>query len=445
MHLLILSSIKDEIGCYKKIIFICLPVLNPGHMQIHYFVLPLLFLGLFNQATAQEIATLKIDMPSEQLDLQVPVSTDLDEITHLADSLLVLVEWMDGKEVPVNFQVEQGDERKLVWMLDAGKFGKRVYKLLQAKPRKVDPIIKATIQDGGIVLGNKSQPLLRYNYETLMPPEGIDEVFKRSGFIHPFWSPAGKELTRIQAPDHYHHYGLWNPWTRLEYKGKVVDLWNLGEKQGTVRFANFISRTSGPVYGSFKVLHEHVVFEEGGDEVALNEVQGVKIFQHKNHQDSYFADISIALNTATDHAVILKEYRYGGLGWRATEKWHKDNSEIITSEGKNRGESDGSLARWCIVQGEIDEDYAAVLMMSFPTNYNHPEPLRIWPEDIYDRGDVFANFSPTKDKDWVLEPGKNYRLNYRFYVSDKKISAEQAEALWQIYAHPPVVEVELSN
>ena len=84
-------------------------------------------------------------------------------------------------------------------------------------------------------------------------------------------------------------------------------------------------------------------------------------------------------------------------------------------------------------------------MMSFPTNYNHPEPLRIWPEDIYDRGDVYANFSPTKNKDWHLEPGKNYQLNYRFYVSDKKITPEEAEKLWQQYAHPPEIKVTLVN
>ncbi|HLW20800.1 MAG TPA: PmoA family protein [Cyclobacteriaceae bacterium] len=414
-------------------------------MKLHYFVFPFLFFGFLHKAVAQEIATLEITMPQEPFASGIPVSTDLNALTYITDSLLVLVESVDGNEIPVNFQIEHEEGRKLVWMLDSKKPGNRIFKLLQRQAPKGGYLITSEILDGGIVLGNSSQPLLRYNYATLMPPEGIAEVFKRSGFIHPFWSPGGKELTRIQAPDHYHHYGLWNPWTRLEYEGKVVDLWNLGEKQGTVRFANFISRISGPVYGSFKVLHEHVIFEEAGEEVVLNEVQGVRIFQQENYQDSYIADISIDLNTATDHKVILKEYRYGGLGWRATEKWHRDNSEVITSDGRNRVDSDGSLARWCIVQGEIDEEYAAVLMMSFPTNYNHPEPLRIWPEDIYDRGDVFANFSPTKDKDWVLEPGKNYRLNYRFYVSDKKITAEEAERLWQYYAHPPNVNVILAK
>lgn len=414
-------------------------------MLFRILVASLISIGLRSNVSAQEIATLEVSLSDDELvSSGIPVSTDLDAITYLADSALVLVEWVKGEELAVNFQIENEQGRRLVWLLDPARSGKRIYKLIQRSAPAPAPVISSKIEDGGIVLGNATQSLLRYNYETVFPPEGVDEAFKRSGFIHPLWSPAGKELTRIQAPDHYHHYGIWNPWTRIEYKGKVADLWNLGDKQGTVRFANFISRISGPVYGSFKVLHEHVIFGNE-EEVVLNEVQEVKIFQGETHTDSYIADLSIHLNCATNNEVLLKKYRYGSLGWRATEKWNRDNSEVITSEGKNRKEADGSFARWCVVQGEIDEDYAAVVMMSFPTNYNHPEPLRIWPEDIYDRGDMFASFSPTKNKDWKLEPGKNYQLNYRFYVSDKKISAEEAEKLWHYYAHPPTIKVTSKN
>ena len=386
----------------------------------------------------QGIASFEISIPDGAS--AFPIGLDLDEITHLADTLLDLVEVVNGQHYPVNHQIEKEGGRRLVWMLQPG-VSQREFTLIERASTLQKPVINTTKKDGGIVIGNHTRPLLRYNFATMFPPDGVDEVFKRSGFIHPFWSPAGKVLTRVQPPDHYHHYGLWNPWTKVEFKGKQVDFWNLGEKQGTVRFANFISTESGPVFGALKVLHEHVVFDGDEEEVALNEVQGVKIYQSENQQDAYFMDISIQLKCATDSPVILKEYRYGGLGWRATELWDRNNSEVLTSDGNNRATSDGSLARWCIVQGELDDGFASVVMMSFPTNYNHPEPLRIWPEDIYDRGDMFANFSPTKDKDWPLEPNKLYELNYRFYVSDKKISAEEAERLWQQYAHPPAINI----
>ena len=75
--------------------------------------------------------------------------------------------------------------------------------------------------------------------ETL-PPEGIDPLYKRSAYIHPLWSPGGEVLTRIQPPDHYHHYGIWNPWTHTHFDTMKVDFWNLAEGQGTVRFAEYL-------------------------------------------------------------------------------------------------------------------------------------------------------------------------------------------------------------
>jgi hypothetical protein len=114
---------------------------------------------------------------------------------------------------------------------------------------------------------------------------------------------------------------------------------------------------------------------------------------------------------------------------------------VITSEGLTRKTADGSLARWCIVQGELDEKYGSVVMMSYPANYNHPEPLRIWPEDMYDRGDMYANFAPTKNMDWYLDACKSYQLNYRFLISSKKISPEEAEAAWTQFANKPKITI----
>ena len=80
-------------------------------------------------------------------------------------------------------------------------------------------------------------------------------------------------------------------------------------------------------------------------------------------------------------------------------------------------------------------------MLSYPTNYNHPEPLRVWPENTNGRGDVFLNFSPTKNRSWKLEPGRTYVLQYRFLVFNDPFSKEQAEAAWQGFANMSEVKV----
>ena len=102
----------------------------------------------------------------------------------------------------------------------------------------------------------------------------------------------------------------------------------------------------------------------------------------------------------------------------------------------------GSKARWCIVEGDVNGKTGGAVMMSYPLNYNHPEPLRIWPENANrNRGDMFANFSPTKDRDWLLTPGNMHVLRYRFIVFDGEFSEEKAEAAWHYFALPPLVTV----
>jgi len=392
---------------------------------------------------AQKIATLEVELPAVST-YAYPVSIPLDPITHEPDSLLTLVEVTSDASVEIPFQIDNMQGRTIYWIVKPTAGGERVrsFEIHKKQHPMKSGGLSISQTDKALIIKKGDQDLWQYNHAIAYPPEGADPAYARSGFVHPMWSPSGKSLTRIQPPDHYHHYGLWNPWTRAEFKGETIDFWNLKEQQGTVRFANFVSKTQGPVFAGYKVLHEHLVLQNRDEpEVAMTEVQGTRIFAIDEEEDYYLADISIMLNPATDHPVILKEYRYGSLGWRATEKWDRNNSEVITSEGLDRKSADGSLARWCIVQGEIDEDFAAVVMMSFPSNYNHPEPLRIWPEDIYDRGDMYANFAPTKNMDWDLDPGKTYLLTYRFLVSSKKISSEEAEAAWQQFAHSPKITI----
>ncbi|WP_340379314.1 PmoA family protein [Daejeonella sp.] len=375
------------------------------------------------------------------------VKFNLDEITFLPDSVLSLFEVTGGKRVNVDYQLEDRGNRTIYWMMNQSgtQSQNRVFELVKAAPAKPLMRMNAAAVNGELTLSSGNRDLLRYNYKVVYPPKGVDTVFKRSGFIHPLWTPHGQELTRINAADHYHHFGLWNPWTHVYFEGDTVDFWNLKSKLGTVRFAGFVSVNKGPVYADYQTLHEHVVFKKNGSEkVAINELQTVRVYQPADN-DYYIADITIQLNCASESPVTLEEYRYGGLGWRATEKWHKDNSETLTSGGKARKDADGSKARWVIVQGSLDSDYGGAVMMSYPANYNHPEPLRIWPETSNKRGDVFANFSPTKDKDWPLVPGKDYVLKYRLLVFNGKYSKDKAEAAWQAFAYNPLITIKQNN
>ncbi|MGZ5189935.1 MAG: DUF6807 domain-containing protein [Flavisolibacter sp.] len=410
---------------------------------IKYLLTCTLLLLFLHQPNAQHLAWFEVKLKNQQQGIVTPVQVNLDAITFLPDSVLQLVEIQGKNRIPVSSQIQHSNQRILHWLIPEknNKEKIRTFELIKSSPVAITSTMKIIDDNGFLTISNNNRNLVRYNYKTIYPPMGIDTVYRRSGFIHPLWSPRGQELTRINAPDHYHHWGLWNPWTEVLFENDTVDFWNLAKKEATVRFSNFISKTSGPVYAEYQALHEHVVFKKDQEKVAMNELQTVRIYNNAKDQNYYIADITIQLNCASESPVLLLEYRYGGLGIRATSEWDKKNSEIITSEGKTRKESDGSRARWVMAQGAVNNDHAGLVMMSYPTNYNFPEPLRVWPENMNNRGDVFLNFSPTKNMNWLIKPGTNYLLKYRFIVFNDTLSKEKAEAGWKDFAEPPIINI----
>ena len=307
-------------------------------------------------------------------------------------------------------------------------------------------------RNGDLVLKKNKANVLKYNTRLSTLPHGVDEAFRRNGYIHPAWSPVGNVLTNVSPTDHYHHYGIWNPWTSVEYDGQHYDLWNLGDKMGTVRFDSIYRVVSGNLLAELLVRHRHIIFEPQPEQVTnhtwgimrftpkhekiiMDEIQGLRVW---NVDESAFLwDMDFSLYPSTDLPVMLKEYRYAGFGWRATPDWTKENCEMMTSEGKSRQEIDGTHARWIYVTGTSPKGKSGILFMASPQNHNFPEPLRIWDETQNDgRGDAFINFAPTKNEDWTLEPGKGYDFRYRMYVFDGDISPAKAEAIWNDYATP---------
>ena len=352
-------------------------------------------------------------------------SIELDK--DLLNSPFRLIASTASEKVEIPYQK---NENKILWKTltpDASYF-------IEKQAPTTHSAIKIAENEGQLEIYQNERKIIGYQMAIKGVPKGVSENYQRSGYLHPVNTPRGKRLTRIQPEDHYHHYGIWNPWTHTLFEGDTLDFWNLYKKQGTVRFAEMLKKNTGPVFSEFEVLHEHIVLKNDADKLALNEIQNIKVFPL--NQSQYLMDITIQYECATDQPFKIIQYRYGGFGWRTTEEWDNQNSRVLSSEGNTRKNADGSTARWCIVDGKLNDGHGGALMLSHPENYNHPEPLRVWPEDQYGRGDLFVNFATTKTTDWTFEPGKTYTLKYQLIVYDGKMEVASAEQAWNQFAKP---------
>jgi hypothetical protein len=340
-----------------------------------------------------------------------------------------------GNPTVIPYQIEGN---QIFWKLQPSETSSVVISLRKGASKvKSEMIMKK--ENGHLSILYRGKKLMDYQYDTMDVPEGVDPSYRRSGYIHPLNTPSEQRLTRIQPKDHYHHYGLWNPWTHTLVEGDTIDFWNLNKKEGTVRFAKFLGEKTGAIFSEYKVLQEHVVIKEGSNKVVLNEVQNIRIIPLDDSR--YLLDFVIDYECATNEPFKIIKYRYGGFGWRTTEFWNNQNSRVLTSKGMTHKNADGTTARWCIVDGELPNGKGGAVIMSHPDNFNHPEPLRIWPEDQYGRGDLFANMAPTKTKNLLFKPGEKYTFRYRMLVYDGEMSAEIADWAWQEFANPKTYKI----
>jgi len=402
------------------------------------------------QGKSQKTEILHLSVGSGKFErINTPVSFGMEGVSISDTASFQLFEKVNGSLIQKTFQIESGYIPRLWWILDgttnSGRF--REYLLYKDVPQKIENKITTVITPESIVLKNGNSEILHYQTAVLYPPAKIDTAYKRSGFIHPLITPSGNILTRVSPPDHYHHVGVWNPWTRVRIGNHVTDFWNLSEKQGTVRFAGINSIVNGPVYGGFSVRQEHIDFQgKKPEELAINEVWDVRAWNAEPvvGLKAWLVDLTTFLSVAGDSAIVFEAYRYGGgIGIRANEEWTNINSSVLTSEGKTRKDADGTRARWTDLNGAFKNNgQSGVVFFSHPSNREHPEPMRVWPENVNNnRGDVYFEFCPIRYKEWVLNPGRVYMLKYRMLVYDGKIDKMIADRIWNDFAYPPVVKV----
>lgn len=289
---------------------------------------------------------------------------------------------------------------------------------------------EATFASQGVLnikVGGKD--LISYQSRPMTNPKGGDKFFG-SDFLHPLKTPSGFIVTGMQPDDHLHHFGLWWPWKYIEVEGRKILFWELQKGDGIIEAQGGELTTDGFTSKSIYIDRKC----PDGPRTVLNETLKIKVSDLiENPVKGYNLDFEIIHQTAGEKVTVTK-YRYSGFCLRGTEHWNKDNSTVITSEGKDYSQSNFTRARWVRIEGDAGNGRTAgVLMMTNPENHDYPELLRTWNPKMYN-GAVFVNFNTVQETPWEFLPGKKYTRKFRVFIYDGSLSTEDAEKMWKSYS-----------
>jgi hypothetical protein len=330
----------------------------------------------------------------------------------------------------------------------------------------VDESVRCVETDAAITVYAGEKRVLQYNKAPVEPPAGIDPVYRRSGYIHPIWSPSGKIVTGDFAPDHPHQHGLFFAYVNTMFKGEKIDFWNQVKKTGDVSHRRVLGIENGDGFAQFRIELAHDAFIDNQRITALIDTWTVRIDAIAD--GVYQFDIQCEQQCATDSPLIILEYHYGAMGIRGAGDWYQPGAakayrqweqqssgnprtidppgldvmghDFLTSAGKSRHDGNHTPARWASIYGRYRHEAstggqndsagaaAGVAVLSHPTNFRAPQSVRLHPDKPY-----FC-FAPMVQGQYEIIPAEPLRSRYRFIVYDGLPHASRLNQLYDAYA-----------
>jgi len=314
--------------------------------------------------------------------------------------------------------------------------GKSVTYEVVAAPKVAKAVVASKVRKK-IRFQQGERTILEYQAEPGTPPRAdIKEIYQRGGYLHPLFTPGGRQVTEDYPLKHTHHHGIWFPWTKTEFEGRHPDFWNSAAGTAKIRFAGLERSWSGPVHAGLMARHEFVDLTSDKPKVVLKETWTVRVFalQGKTRPRWVF-DLESVQRCAGPEPLLMPQYRYGGLGVRGHASWDHapdNDARFFTANGvTDRKAGHATRARWCHMGGKVDGQLAGVAILCHPKNFRFPQPMRIHPSE------PFFNFAPQQWGAMAIRPGRPYVSRYRFVVADGPPDKAELDRLWQDYAQPP--------
>jgi len=296
------------------------------------------------------------------------------------------------------------------------------------------------------------KPVLTYNKATLTGPEGTEPYFKRSGHIHPIWNPDGQIVSGDFPSDHKHQHALFFAWTKCEFEGRKMEFWNQKLELGRIAHEKVLKVESGKTSGGFTVQLTYMDIAKGRSNPILHETWTVRVYD--DAKDHFRFDLTSKQKCATDSPLKIQEYHYGGMALRGSNEWidtslrdeirkweqakeknprahvaePKRKYNYLTSESLKWREGNHSRPNWVSLHGKIDGKATGIAVLSHPSNFRSPQPVRLHPNMPY-----FC-WAPMVLGEFEIAPGKPYVSKYRYIVHKGAPKAEKLNAKWKAFA-----------
>lgn len=275
----------------------------------------------------------------------------------------------------------------------------------------------------------RGQPVAAYVGGAGELPPGVPEVYRRGGYLHPLFTPAGRVVTGDYPTNHIHHHGVWTAWTKTEFDGRAPDFWNMGQRKGRVEFAGLLGTRVTREFAEIRAQHHFMDLTATPPVTVLEETWTIRV-PATPPGAPHLLDLGIVQRNVTARPLRLPEYHYGGLGFRGPNPWDgAANARFLTSEGvTNRITGNATRARWCWMGGLSGGAPAGVGLLGHPDNFRAPEPMRLHPSE------PFFCWAPQQGGDFEIPSGGTHRMRYRFVLADGPPDAAELDRRWADYA-----------
>ena len=268
-------------------------------------------------------------------------------------------------------------------------------------------------KDSLLTISWKGHPVMTYHVGITHPPDGKPAHYRRSGFLHPVYTPDGQIITDGFPEDHEHQHGWFYALTRTHFRDSLIDFWNQQSDLGTVALRSLDSVSHDAVKADIYATLDHISTRFGP---ILEEKWHLQVLPGMDYHTFYW---ETTLTNTTADTLFVDDYIYGGLGMRGPAAWNEADSlhfqeraQALTSDGNTLIDGNHTRPVWAAMYGKLGDDYAGWAIIDQPGNINYPQPVRIHPEMPY-----FCK-APMVGHPYVLAPGQPMTLRYLLVTYD---------------------------